>query len=321
MLRLHFTVEDLLRVTTADEPSPLLETELAFIMLGRGDPRPGVRRWQQQHRHTLPRHVRPLGQLLSPGGAGPHFLDPPGYDLDDGLEKIMSTPGPSARAELRRMCAMDRPLTPWIRRLAGQDREAWGELAEAVRGAHDHLLSSDWSRLQAAFRTDVAWRSRQLVRHGLRETIAGLSPALRWRGTTLEADYPRDVDVTLGGRGLVLQPSLFWTGPPLVACHDDGPAILIHPALTPLPLLDSPTDRDHLAVLLGSTRAAVLRLLTGQHSTTGIARALQVSAASVSTHTKALREAGLITSLRDGKAVQHWCTPLGLDLMAHSEHP
>ena len=217
MLRPHFEAEDLLRVSTADEPSPLLQAALAFVMLRRGDPRAGVRR-RQQHRHRLPLHVRPLDQLLSPGGAGPHFLHPPGLGVDDGLE----------------------------------------------------------------------------------------------------ADFPPRGRRHAGGRGLVLQPSLFWTGPPLVACHADRPGVLIYPALTPLPLPDGSTGRDPLAVLLGATRAAVLRLLTRQHSTTGLARELQVSAASVSTHTKALREAGLITSHRDGKAVQHWCTPLGLGLMAHS---
>lgn len=318
MLRLHFTVDDLLRVSTAEEPSPLLETCLAFAMLHRSDPRAGLGRWQQQHRHTLPRHVRPLAQLLSPRGAGPHFLDPPGFGIDDGLEKIMSTPREAARAELRRMCAVDRPVTAWIRQLADRDREAWDELAQAVRGAHDHFLTPAWPRLEAGFRTEIAWRSRQLVHRGLRETLTGLSPGLRWRGTTLEADYPRDLDITLNGKGLVLQPTLFWTGHPLVACHEDQPTILIYPALTPLPLLDAPTGRDHLAVLLGSTRAAVLRLLTRQFTTTGVARELHISVASVSTHAKALREAGLITSLRDGKAVLHWCTPLGLDLVAHS---
>ena len=76
VLRPHFEAEDLLRVSTADEPSPLLQAALAFVMLRRGDPRAGVRR-RQQHRHRLPLHVRPLDQLFSPGGAGPHFLHPP----------------------------------------------------------------------------------------------------------------------------------------------------------------------------------------------------------------------------------------------------
>lgn len=318
MLRLHFTAEDLLNVSMAEVPSPLLETVLAFTMLRRRGPRPGLRRWQQQYAPTLPRQVRPLSELLSPRGAGPHFLDPPVSGVEEGVDKILSTPGSSARSELRRMCGLDRPVTPWIRRLACQDRESWSELAEAVRGAHDHLLSPEWARLQAGFRTETAWRGHQLARRGLRETLAGLCPGMRWQGTTLEADHPRELDIALDGSGLVLQPSLFWTGPPLVACHTGLPAVLIYPALTPLPLLDAPTDRDALAVVLGTTRAAVLRLLIHRQTTTGLARELDVSAASVSHHTRALREAGLITSVRDGKSVQHWCTPLGLDLMAHS---
>ncbi|SCK21011.1 Helix-turn-helix domain-containing protein [Streptomyces sp. WMMB 714] len=318
MLRLHFTVEDLLLVSTAEEPSPLLETCLAFMMLRRADPRAGLGRWQQRHRASLPRHVRALRELLSDSGAGPHFLDPPGFGIEDGVERIMSTPRETARSELRRMCAVDRPVTSWLRRLADKEQTAWEELAEAVRGAHDHLVTPAWPRLEAGFRTEIAWRSRRLVHQGLRETLTGLAPGLRWRGATLEADYPREVEVHLGGRGLVLQPSLFWTGRPLVACHEGQPTVLVYPALTPVPLLDAPTGRDHLAALLGSTRAAVLRLLTRQFTTTEAARELGISTASASTHAKALREAGLVTSLRDGKAVLHWCTPLGLDLVAHS---
>ncbi|WP_116202951.1 ArsR/SmtB family transcription factor [Amycolatopsis circi] len=51
-------------------------------------------------------------------------------------------------------------------------------------------------------------------------------------------------------------------------------------------------------------------------TTTGLARELSVSIATASLHAKTLREAGLVVSHRDGKAVCHQCTPLGLDLLA-----
>ncbi|MET7702921.1 helix-turn-helix domain-containing protein [Streptomyces sp. NPDC005485] len=52
-----------------------------------------------------------------------------------------------------------------------------------------------------------------------------------------------------------------------------------------------------------------------------VARELDVSKSSASEHTKALRDARLITTHRDGKAVWHTCTPLGLDLLTTRSEP
>jgi DNA-binding MarR family transcriptional regulator len=58
----------------------------------------------------------------------------------------------------------------------------------------------------------------------------------------------------------------------------------------------------------------VLRL-TCRERTTELASELGVSAATVSGHTKTLREAGLIVTTRAGKAVLHSLTPLGGKLL------
>jgi DNA-binding transcriptional ArsR family regulator len=76
-------------------------------------------------------------------------------------------------------------------------------------------------------------------------------------------------------------------------------------------------DRDPLASVLGATRARVLRALTDEHTTSGLARALGISLASASTHAAALREAGLVTSRRQGQSVRHTLTDLGARWMSH----
>jgi DNA-binding transcriptional ArsR family regulator len=50
-------------------------------------------------------------------------------------------------------------------------------------------------------------------------------------------------------------------------------------------------------------------------STTELSQIAGISAASVSHHTKVLREAGLITTQRDGNAVCHQVTERGLNLL------
>lgn len=76
------------------------------------------------------------------------------------------------------------------------------------------------------------------------------------------------------------------------------------------------TASDALAKLLGHTRAAILGLLLTEHTTTQIADELEISAATVSGHTKVLRTAGLIATSRAGKSVLHALTPLGARLLS-----
>lgn len=312
MLRLRFTAEDLLRVTFADEPAPLMELGFAVALLQRATV-PGFSRWQRRARPTLSRDAAALFALIPPTARGPMFLDPLSTGLDDGLDEVRATPVARVRAELDRVCPAHRPLTPWIRDLAVKERRAWRTLEHALRAAHSALINEPWSRIETGFQAERAWRTRLLARDGIRTTLAGLAAGGRWEGTTLVFPRPDHVDVSLSGHGLVLLPSVLWSRP-MVALHDDAPSILVYPAVTPLPLLDE-APADPLGVLLGRTRAAILDLLPQEHSTSDIAKQLGISKSSASEHAKALRDARLIVTQRDGKAVWHSCTPLGLELL------
>jgi DNA-binding transcriptional ArsR family regulator len=67
--------------------------------------------------------------------------------------------------------------------------------------------------------------------------------------------------------------------------------------------------------LVGRTRARLLTELSIAASTTALATRLEVSPAAISQHTKTLREAGLVTTMRLGPSVQHALTPLGHALL------
>jgi DNA-binding transcriptional ArsR family regulator len=322
MLRVRFTTEDLLRVTFAREPAPLMELGLALAALQRSDLPPAFGRWQQALRRTFPRGARPLLELVPPSGRGPLFLDPLSRGLDDGLDQVLSAPAGFVRSELVRVRAAYRhPVTGWVHGLAGQDRDAWRVLTEALCTAYDSLLASSWSGVQSAFDAERAWRTRLLADQGIRTTLAGLVPGARWRGTTLEFNWPEEAEFALDGRGLVLLPSMVWSRWPMLAVRPEAAAILVYPAVSPLPLLDEPVGTAPLAALLGSTRAAALTLLTRQRTTTDLATELSIAKSSASEHAKALRAARLITTERSGKAVRHSCTPLGLDLLAGGGGP
>ncbi|WP_051187889.1 winged helix-turn-helix domain-containing protein [Nocardia tenerifensis] len=318
MLRIHCTTDDLLRVTIAEQPAPLAELTIAMEMMQRRDFHPTFASWRQHMARTLPAPARPLLQLVSPLGAGPEFLDPLSVDIDEGIDQVMSSPRTTVRAELKRMCAIDRPLTPWIRLLADHDGDTWKDLHRALWTAYRAVLAHRWPQLRTAFYVETAWRARILSRHGLQATLTSLAPSIRWHGLTLEIDFPRDVTIASTGQGIVLCPSLLWAGHLLASSCPDGRLLLIYPAVTPLPLIQDTAPSDPLAALLGTTRARALQLAIHQRTTTELAHDLDVTVAAASMQAKTLREAGLITSHRDGKAVWHQCTPLGLDLLTAS---
>ncbi len=317
MLRVHFTAEDLLRVTVARRPAPLMELGLTLAALQRTDLPPVFARWQQSVRRALPHNARPLLELVPPTARGPLFLDPPAPGFSEGIDQVRSTSPREARSQLALLLeSTGRPVTSWTRHLADQDREAWQTLVTAIHAARDSLLTPVWPRIQAGYDAEYAWRTQLLARHGIRETLAGLSPGSRWNGTTLEIPRPKATDCFLGGRSLVLMPSPVWTSYPLFASRPEEAGLLIYPSVTPLPLLEAPNSTAPLATLLGTTRAAILQLLTTERTTTDLAVELSLANSTASEHAKALRGAHLITTRREGKTMRHQCTSLGLDLLA-----
>ncbi|MEV7021220.1 winged helix-turn-helix domain-containing protein [Kitasatospora sp. NPDC093558] len=326
MLRIHFTAEDLLGVRFADGPAPLLELGLAVAMLQRRDGGPGFAR----RRRTLSTSgaraaLAPLRQLVPPTGAGPLFLDPPSEDLDQGLEAVRSSTTALVHRELTRVTTKGGlPATTLLRHLADQDQDAWQYLERAMRTAYPDLVGTVWPRLRTGFETDLAWRARIQREHGLRGMLVGLHPGSRWRGSVLEIPADREVDVRPGGAGLVLMPSAQWTGGPLAGPYPLG-TLLVYQAVTPLTLLPEPgpgpgpnggPQDDPIAALLGRTRAAVLRLAGREPTTSQLAAELGISLASASEHARALRRAGLVTTVRSGRAVHHSRTGLGHRLLS-----
>ncbi|WP_435174851.1 ArsR family transcriptional regulator [Actinacidiphila sp. bgisy145] len=315
MLRVHFTAEDLLRVRMADEPAPLMELGLALMTLRRPAD-PVFRQWRQRAQRSLPPQARPVLDLLSPTGTGPLFLDPPTAGFAEGMDTVRSAPRAYVRSELLRVRAPEQPRARWARGLADDDRESWQLLERSMAAAYASLLAGAWPRVRAGFHAEAAWRARYLARHGLLATLTGLSPSARWDGMALEFPGAYDREIRLTGQGLTLLPSLLWTAGPLLAPQPEGPTLLVYPAVTPLPLQEAAATPDPLNALLGSTRAAMLRLLTAQHTTTGLAKALDISPAAASMQARTLRDARLITTRREGRSVSHCCTALGLDMIS-----
>jgi len=173
------------------------------------------------------------------------------------------------------------------------------------------------------FRADVARRLPSLLQGGISCVLDHLHPNLRWRQGCIERIDRDSADIRLDGGGLLLVPCVSWTGPPLFAIQPCGsrPHALVYaarPAAAALPPRHgpgSPITRARLARLLGKNRAEALQALSEPCGTGELARRLGISAASASEHARALRDARLITTRRDGRSVWHALTRLGAQLL------
>lgn len=97
--------------------------------------------------------------------------------------------------------------------------------------------------------------------------------------------------------------------------------MLVYPiARTPLwrPSILEPSSFKAMEDLLGPVRAAALRALGVERTTSALAACLNVSVSSASRHAGALRRAGLVIATRQGQHVLHRRTPLGDSLLTAS---
>jgi DNA-binding transcriptional ArsR family regulator len=239
-------------------------------------------------------------------------------DIDEAIDIVQSTPVARIRAEVEAAPASAR-RSPWIDDLCRGRVGALRELGIAMRDYHDQVmapLSRVHTRVLAA---DLNRRYRQLAAEGITAMLNDLHPAIRWRSGLLEiAAGPVRTDVDLSGRGLRVMPSV-WPRPG-VALGWSQPT-LVYPVPHASWLAEANTGDDGAAAALGVTRAAVLRALVDAHTTTTLADAVSISLSSASAHASALRRAGLVTSRRDGQAMVHYLTPLGLEVLAASQRP
>ncbi|MFJ2275113.1 ArsR/SmtB family transcription factor [Streptomyces sp. NPDC087866] len=325
MLRIHVSGWDLSRVRMAAGPDALWETILSFHRLRDRRASAVFGKWRSETRPRLSGEVRLLSAVVPQRGYFPDFLTPSQESaeplgLDAGMEAVRATPPERLRAEI---AVLEESGPPGARRTARRARleplraggaQPLGRLVGALRDYHRAAVEPYWPHIQSAIEADRAIRGRALLDGGTDELLASLPPVIRWRAPVLEADYPVDRDLHLDGRGLLLQPSYFCRGTPVVLRDPLLPPVLVYPVAHPAaPAFAEPGP--WLGRLLGQTRSTVLRAIGDGCTTSELARRAGVSLASASQHACVLREAGLVHTLRHGGSVLHTLTPLGGSLL------
>jgi DNA-binding transcriptional ArsR family regulator len=330
MLHVHFTEADLARTRVATAPDPMWETLMATHRLAeRGRPAPCFLAWHERARAALTacglvRATRLLLSVAPPlASYFPDFLTPSegAEGLEAGLEALCATPPDRVRREVMltvRTAGVRRP-TAFQRELAAGDRELLADTADIMRAVYHETIQPDWTRVDAGVDADRALRARALRDGGVDGLLDSLRPAAVWDPPVLHSRYPVEYDLHLRGRGLLLIPSFFCRRNPIALADPTLPPVLVYPIRHGEPRLPegarSGSRGGALTRLLGPTRARVLAVLEYTATTGEIARRLAVSPATASEHVRALREAELAESLRDGGTVLHTLTPLGTALL------
>jgi DNA-binding transcriptional ArsR family regulator len=318
MLTFHFTDTDIARVRVASRPDPLWELLLSLHLVAGEDGAVVFGPWKRQVRSRLSAPVRMLFDLAPPRGYSADFLTPALAEdgLDAAIDTVLSTPRRRLRRDVGRLAAARCPGT-WTRSLAEGDSGTLRRLGGALRGYFSVALRPHWARIRTAFDADRALRTRAVADGGVEGMLATLHPDLRWRSGLLTMASSYDRDIHLDGRGVLLLPSFFcWRAP--ITLRDPGlPPVIVHPIAHDLGWSQRDPEpahgqRESLRTLLGRTRADLLTVLASGGGSTGeLAQRLVVSPATVSHHTAALRDSGLIVTRRRGPAVHHSATPLG----------
>ncbi|MFI6691872.1 helix-turn-helix domain-containing protein [Streptomyces sp. NPDC050433] len=324
MLRIHFTEVDLARTRLASAPDPLFEIAASLHRFQSRKGRWAYADWhrtarQQLREAGLGRVLRSVLLPLYPRAAYyPDFLTPvEAVDGPDaGLESILATPPQRVMTE---MAILDRTVgaPAWAGQLAGPETRK--EFVGMLRAYYEAVVVPHKEQVQARIEAERAARCRGLLDGGVEGMLAGLGPMLRWHPPVLEVSYPRqaeDRDLYLNGRGLTLVPSYFNWGEPVAFADPKLPPVVWYSLLHEPEARSLGDDPEQsLTNLLGRARAVALHAASAGATTGEIARAAGVSASSASRHATVLRDAGLVTTVRNGPSVLHTLTPTGASVL------
>ncbi|MFE5597178.1 DUF5937 family protein [Streptomyces sp. NPDC056549] len=319
---LSFSAADLAQTRFA--VSPMWEVVTSYRIVAHHPDSAPHGRWAAQVR---PRIVRAgldrgwLAALVPARGYLADFLNPtpagPFPTLEAELDAVRGASAADVRDDLD---ALERNGVDGARlRLLREDPQAvLPKVADEIEAYWELALAPYWARVQKVLEADVFHRARQVAEHGSARVLSELHATVRWDDGTLRL-VRRHCALTRdqAGSGLLLIPSVFaWPQVLTRSVHPDPPQ-LAYPARGFGSVWEPRTAdaTDAVAAVLGRSRTLLLTELDTPASTTQLAVHCGMSAAGVSQHLIALRNAGLVTAHRSGRSVLYARTAVADQLL------
>ena len=197
--------------------------------------------------------------------------------------------------------------------------QAVGVLADGLHHIFRRLLAPEWPGIRRCLEADLVRRTQAALDGGFGPMLGELSPRLTWTDRGLQINGGPEGAVPLRGNGLVVGPiasaARDYLG--IAISPDRRRSLLSYPVPGTRSAPESPGP-DTLAALVGPSRARALRAIGDGCRTGELALRLGVSASTASEHAATLRNAGLLRTHRDGRAVRHTLTSLGAHLLDYN---
>lgn len=316
--------------------SPLWETVGSIRALQKGTPlhRPWIKMAKERIAASSdPRayeHLRILTALVLPDGYIADSLTPtqPRQDsFGESLEAIRAVPTEFWERDLRHLAdrTVGSPSRLTIDELLNDLDTAVSRILAALEWYWATAVEPFWPRLRSVLLADVDARLEQLARNGIQEVFKTLHPRVRPNSTGLEimrgvtcCHYTNNVPEP--GMGLILVPNAFvWPDTLVLNVQPFVPTITYAPrGVGRLWETVRETSESPVSALLGRTRAQILAQLDVPMTTTQLACALDLAAATVSGHLRVLSGSGLAEPLRSGREVFYQRGELGEALLSRS---
>ncbi|MFC9703266.1 helix-turn-helix domain-containing protein [Streptomyces sp. NPDC056943] len=288
--------------------------------------------WDKAARRSLSRaDVTIPGWLvhLFRTGAGslpPFLLTVPasdGPDLSEELAPLGAVCRDRARAELEQR--FPRGVPAEVRPLYADPEARAAELRAFLPRYWRAALAPYAATLRAATEEDILRRARTLATQGPEALLNAVGGIAVPGGVAVPG-----VMAVSGVSRLVLVPLLFGRGTPFSAVSPDGSeaalsypvegsAVLVGEA-PPERRADTPERGDRLEILIGRSRAGVLRALVVPTTTSDLATTLGLAPSTVSQHLTALVAAGVARRRRAGVRVLYELDRPGVVLLRHLDH-
>lgn len=200
----------------------------------------------------------------------------------------------------------------------GSDGLAWadvdgitGRAAEFFARCWARFVEPDWQRRRAILERDIRHRAGVIAVSGWRHALDGMAPDVQWVGhDAIQFSTQTYADRHIGSDGLVFVPHAGLSG--RWTCESPSRIAFVYPAKGAL-ASHSP-EHGGVARLLGHGRVRILTEVRTPATPSQLAAVLGVSLGTVSAHLAALREAGVVTTRRSGRAVYYELTSAGEEL-------
>lgn len=186
-----------------------------------------------------------------------------------------------------------------------------GRAAEALARGWTQFVQPDWPRRRAIMERDIHYRVGTIAVDGWRQALDGMARGLHWVGPDIiQFSTQTHPDRLIGDDGLVFVPH---TGPNgQWTCEAPPRFALVYPARGAL--AGHPPVNRGLTHLLGLGKAAVLAELATPATPSQLAAVLGVSLGTILSHLASLRDAGVVVTHRNGRAVYYELSPTGEQL-------